>query len=171
MAERTHPLAAIAAASSGATNAHLTLLPPVQRLIVRGDASGLRLAVPDACRATVSGERALLWLGPDEYLLLAPEGTDSPRLSGIVDVSHRDVGIAITGPRAPWVINAFCALDLHHSAFPIGMCTRTVFGKAEVMLWRTAADTFRIEVARSFAPYVWACLDDARQEFVRGGRD
>ena len=51
------------------------------------------------------------------------------------------------------------------------MCTRTVFGKAEVMLWRTAADTFRIEVARSFAPYVWARLDDARQEFVRGGRD
>ncbi len=70
-----------------------------------------------------------------------------------------------------WVINAFCALDLHHSAFPIGMCTRTVFGKAEIMLWRTEADTFRIEVARSFAPYVWACLDEARQEFVRGGRD
>ena len=82
-------------------------------------------------------------------------------------MSHRDVGIGVIGARAQWVINAFCALDLHHSAFPIGMCTRTVFGKAEIMLWRTAADTFRIEVARSFAPYVWACLDEARDEFIR----
>jgi heterotetrameric sarcosine oxidase gamma subunit len=167
MAERVHPLAAIAAASSDATDVQLTLSPPAQRLIVRGDAAGLGLAIPGACRATVSGERALLWLGPDEFLLLVPEGTESPRLSGTVDVSHRNVGIDVAGPRAQWVINAFCALDLHHSAFPIGMCTRTVFGKAEIMLWRTAADTFRIEVARSFAPYVWACLDEARQEFAR----
>lgn len=171
MAERMHPLAAIAAASSDVTDVQLALSPPAQRLIVRGDASGLGLAVPDAGRATVSGERALLWLGPDEFLLIAPEGTESPRLSGTVDISHRDVGIGVTGSRAPWVINAFCALDLHHCAFPIGMCTRTVFGKAEIMLWRTAADTFRIEVARSFAPYVWTCLDEARQEFARGGRD
>ena len=46
------------------------------------------------------------------------------------------------------------------------MCTRTVFGKAEIVLWRTAAETFRIEVARSFAPYVWACLEEARREFL-----
>jgi heterotetrameric sarcosine oxidase gamma subunit len=168
MVERMHPLAAIAAASSGATNVQLTLLSPAQRLIVHGDASDLGLAVPEICRATISGERALLWLGPDEYLLLTPEGTEPPRLPGAVDVSHRDVGIGVTGPRAQWVINAFCALDLHHSAFPLGMCTRTVFGKAEIMLWRTAADTFRIEVARSFAPYVWACLGEACQEFARG---
>jgi heterotetrameric sarcosine oxidase gamma subunit len=171
MADRKHPLAAPAAASLDGRDVQLTLSPPAQRLIVRGDASGLGLAVPDACRATVSGERALLWLGPDEFLLLAPEGTASHRLPGTVDVSHRDIGIGISGPRAQWVINAFCALDLHHLAFPIGMCTRTVFGKAEIMLWRTAAETFRIDVARSFAPYVWACLDEARQEFVRGGSD
>ena len=167
MAERMHPLAGMAAASLDATDVQLTLLPPAQRLIVRGDASGLGLAVPDPGRVAVHGERTLLWLGPDEILLLVPEGTEPPQLSGTVDVSHRDVGISIAGPRAPWAINAFCALDLHHSAFPVGMCTRTVFGKAEIMLWRTAADNFRIEVARSFAPYVWECLDEARQEFTR----
>ena len=72
----------------------------------------------------------------------------------------------MSGPRAAWAINAFCALDLHPAAFPVGMCTRTVFGKAEIVLWRTAAETFRIEVARSFAPYVWACLEEARREFL-----
>jgi sarcosine oxidase gamma subunit len=30
-------------------------------------------------------------------------------------------------------------------------------------------DTFRIEVARSFAPYVWDCLEEARREFLPSG--
>jgi sarcosine oxidase subunit gamma len=38
------------------------------------------------------------------------------------------------------------------------MCARTLFAKAEVMLWRTAAAEFRIEVARSFLPYVEGVL-------------
>jgi heterotetrameric sarcosine oxidase gamma subunit len=166
MAERVHPLAGIAAGSRQATDVQLTLLPSAQRLIVHGEMSDLGLAVPDVCRATVHGERALLWLGPEEYLALAPEGAALPVLPGAVDVSYRDVGIGVTGVCASWVINAFCALDLHQSAFPVGMCTRTMFGKAEIMLWRTAADTFRIDVARSFSPYVWACLVDACQEFI-----
>ena len=58
------------------------------------------------------------------------------------------------------------ALDLHPVAFPVGMCTRTVFGKAEIVLWRTEAEAYHIEVARSFAPYVWACLEEARREFL-----
>ena len=49
-------------------------------------------------------------------------------------------------------------MDLAASAFPVGRCTRTLFGKATVMLWRTGDDAFRLEVARSFAPYVAALL-------------
>ena len=93
--------------------------------------------------------------------------TPAPRLGSVVDVSHRNTALGVIGPRAAWAINAFCALDLHPSAFPAGMCTRTVFGKAEIVLWRTEADAFRIDVARSFAPYVWACLEEARREFLR----
>lgn len=142
----------------------LTALPRVGRYIVHGDAASLGLALPETCRAIVDGDRTVLWLGPDEFLLLAT-GCDIP---GAVDVSHRDAAIEISGPRAAWAINAFCALDLHLLSFPVGMCTRTVFGKAQVLLWRTAADTFRIEVARSFAPYVWGCLEEARREFLDG---
>jgi heterotetrameric sarcosine oxidase gamma subunit len=72
----------------------------------------------------------------------------------------------VSGPRAAWAINAFCPLDLHLAAFPAGKCTRTVFGKSEIVLWRTATDTFHIEVARSYAPYVLACLEEARREFL-----
>jgi sarcosine oxidase subunit gamma len=41
------------------------------------------------------------------------------------------------------------------------MCTRTILAKAEILLWRTGDETFRIEVARSFAPYVVAFLAEA----------
>src|SRR5256885_15175681 len=36
--------------------------------------SALGCGIPArACRATVEGDRAALWLGPDEWLLIAPE--------------------------------------------------------------------------------------------------
>lgn len=47
------------------------------------------------------------------------------------------------------------------SAFPVGMCTRTLLGKAEIVLWRTAPEVFRIEVWRSFAAYLSAFLEEA----------
>ncbi len=166
MAERAHPLAELAAASPQCRMVRLTALPPMARLLIRGEWHGLPQPAP--CRAMPVGDSFLLWLGPDEFLLVAPNEAmptlDIP--TPTIDVSHRDAALSVSGPRAAWVINAFCALDLHPSAFPIGMCTRTVFGKAEILLWRTGAEEFRIDVARSFAPYVWTCLEEARREFL-----
>jgi heterotetrameric sarcosine oxidase gamma subunit len=85
--------------------------------------------------------------------------------ASLVDISDRQVGIDVTGPETAEAINAFSALDLDLEAFPVGMCTRTIFGKAEIILWRTAADRFRIEVWRSFAPYVLGCLEEASHEY------
>lgn len=131
----------------------------------------LRLALPaSACRAVSEGDRAALWLGPDEWLLIAPEGSDDgaalraalgQRPHSLVDVSHRQLAIELRGAQAPTLLAAGCALDLHSSAFPVGMCTRTMLGKAEIVLWRTAPEVFRIEVWRSFAPYVAAFLEEA----------
>jgi heterotetrameric sarcosine oxidase gamma subunit len=167
MAERALPLTALAAATRECFEVSLAALPPCVRLIIRGDPISIGMAEPEPCRATIEGDRALLWLGPDEFLLLAPDGaTPTPGVRAIVDVSHRDTAMSVSGPRAAWAINAFCPLDLHLSEFPVGMCTRTVFGKASILLWRTETNVFRLETARSFAPYVWACLEEARREFV-----
>jgi heterotetrameric sarcosine oxidase gamma subunit len=143
----------------------LLTLPPTRRLIIQGDPATIGLAEPSPHSAIAIGDQWLLWLGPDEFLLLDAADT-VPSTSCIIDVSHRDMGVAVSGLRAAWAINAFCALDLHVTAFPVGMCTRTVFGKVGILLWRTAAEAFRIEVARSFAPYVLACLEEARREFL-----
>jgi sarcosine oxidase subunit gamma len=120
------------------------------------------------CRSESDGSRAALWLGPDETLLLAPEG-ESAALSwtlkeasgsrgSAVDISHRHAGLIIEGAKAAYALNGLCPLNLNEEDFPAGMCTRTVFAKAEIILWRPAAQLFRLEVARSFTSYVAGLL-------------
>jgi sarcosine oxidase subunit gamma len=48
------------------------------------------------------------------------------------------------------------------------MCTRTVLAKADVTLWRTGADTFHMEVWRSFAGYVGGLITEIAREFYPG---
>jgi sarcosine oxidase, subunit gamma len=176
-------LSSARAAPSIAASPPLRLLPPAARHILRGapdvmaaagDALGLSLSMP-ACRAAVHGSRAALWLGPDERLLLAEQSsaTDTAdRLAqvlrgqahSLVDVSHRQVALGLAGPHAVTVLAAGCPLDLDLRAFPDGMCTRTVFAKAEIVLWRRAEDSFQLEVWRSFAAYVSAVIAEAARD-------
>jgi sarcosine oxidase subunit gamma len=112
---------------------------------------------------TVEGVRAALWLGPDEWLLLAEEGASAPALPdalphSLVDVSDRHHAFAVAGPQAATLLNEGCPLDLDPAAFPPGACTRTLFGKAEIVLWRREAEAFEIEVSRSFAAPLHALL-------------
>ena len=160
-------------------------LPPATRYVLRGGAdaraaagSALGLAIPaTACRATVGADRAALWLGPDEWLLIAPE--PPPRrlaaalaeaLTGLphslVDVSHRQSALALSGPQATTLLAAGCPLDLDPAPFPVGMCTRTILAKAEVLLWRTGPQVFRVEVWRSFVAYVSQFLGEAARGII-----
>ena len=79
----------------------------------------------------------------------------------LVDVSHRQVGLDVRGAIAARALSAGCPLDLRISAFPIGMATRTMFDKAEIVLWRREDSAFQVEVWRSFAPYLVAALTEA----------
>jgi heterotetrameric sarcosine oxidase gamma subunit len=115
---------------------------------------------PPLRAAKLGPDGTALWLGPDEYFVL---GDEAPAADSVIDFTGRTVGLCVDGPRAAWCVNAFCPLDL--DTIPVDGCTRTVFGKAEIILWRRGGESFHIEVARSFAPYVWACLEEARREF------
>ncbi len=167
----------------------LKALAPARRWVLHGDARARALATPiwgvafaeAACRATAEGTRATLWLGPDEYLLLdAAPGSDTDSDTAVagaheraladaphalVDISHRQFALEISGPHAAAILNGACPLDLDLSEFPIGMCTRTVFAKADIVLWRTRADAFHIEVWRSFSGYVTGVLAEIAREF------
>src|ERR1700752_581844 len=67
----------------------LRTLPPAAPLILQGGddaraAAGQAFAVPlsdEPCRARTNGERAALWLGPDEHLLIGA-ASESASLAG-----------------------------------------------------------------------------------------
>jgi sarcosine oxidase subunit gamma len=166
----------------------LKTLPPAARWVLHGDAQARARAAPvwgagfseTACRAVRRAERATLWLGPDEYLLLdlAAQDTTAAAITAtaiedalratphaLVDVSHRQFALEVCGPHAEVILRGACPLDLHISQFPIGMCTRTVLAKADITLWRTREDAFHLEVWRSFAGYAGGLLHEIAREF------
>ncbi|HEY5019953.1 MAG TPA: sarcosine oxidase subunit gamma family protein [Steroidobacteraceae bacterium] len=164
--------------------ATVTLLSGLGRLSLRGRPEALtaagvafNLKLPDqVCRAAEGDARAALWLGPDEQLLLVQQEVWPEVLAGLVsglagtphslvDISQRQVALHIGGARAADLLNAGCPLDLHLQAFPVGMCTRTVLAKAPIVLWRTAAEEFHLEVWRSLALYVRRLLGEVAREF------
>ena len=124
-------------------------------------------------RASSVEGRLCARLGPDEWLLCAPEGTApgfdalQGRHHSLVDVSHRYAGFVVEGDAAHLVLAAGCPLDLDSTVFTAGSATRTLLGKAEIVLWRLdAAPAFRVECARSFSPYLQAFLQEAAGEFA-----
>jgi sarcosine oxidase subunit gamma len=165
----------------------LTEALPAARFILRGG-EGARLACGIAFGAEppqqlgLAGEgagRAAIWLGPDEWLMIA-DGADPAPLSetlesvldgtahSLVDVSHRQIGLIASGSAVPRVLNAGCPLDLDLSTFPVGFATRTLFDKAEIVLWRRAEATFHVEIWRSFAPWLAASLAEAARGAASG---
>lgn len=146
-------------------------LPQLQRTSLRIGAGGIAEAsaafgvdLPlQPCRAAVVGDKAALWLGPDEWLLLSPVGSklEIAAPHSAVDVSHRQLALEVSGTRVEDLLNVGVMLDLRLSAFPVNSCVRTLLGKSDVVLWRRETNVFHVEVWRSFAPYVRAYLEQA----------
>lgn len=126
---------------------------------------------------TDSGERLALLLGPDEWQLYAPLGERDaieakfvalyPKCThSLVDIGHREIGIAVEGSATVLALRSACPLDL--DAMADGTATRTIFDKAQIVLIRHGRDRFRIEVWHSFASHVWAILGAAAREIELG---
>ena len=146
-----------------------------------GTAAGFRLDMP-INRRVGTAEQSATRLGPNEWLLIGPDG-DADLIAGqveaaldgrfhaLVDIGHRNVGIQVSGPRAADVLNSGCPLDLVKAAFPTGMATRTLLGKAEIVLMRLDdAPTYQVECWRSFSAYVHDYLSEAAREFAPSAR-
>lgn len=169
-----------------ATLGPVQTLPAASRISVRvkpndalpaASVAGLTLDLPiNGCVAR--GGRCVLRLGPDEWMILGPE-TDrdamtaeteaalSDRVHAMVDVSHRNVAFRVSGPHAAEILNAGCPLDLYPAAFPPGSATRTLLGKAEIVLIRSADEpVFRVECWRSFGSYVHGFLLEAERNVI-----
>ena len=162
-------------------------LPFLAQLDVRLDASDVvaREAVESVIGAlplepnTVHGEAeaAVLWLGPDEWLIVGPpdgEITLESQLhdalvgasgdAAVVDVSANRTTLELRLPQARELLEFGCPIDLHPRAFGPGRCAQTLLARANVLIWHVAdepEDTWLLFVRPSFAAYVAAWFADA----------
>ena len=157
----------------------VTELPPTTRISLRtADPAATGLALPARIGTRgAEGARTALCLGPDEWLIEAPESEGPAVLAALADlaarqplsaveVSDREITLALEGPAVLDLLATGCPLDL--ARMPVGGGTRTVFDTAQVVLTREADDRFHLTVWRSFAPHVRALLDLAVRELAAG---
>ena len=170
---------ALAGKDVSAAGVKVTVLKPANRVSLRvpqeamaslSRALGVTLPGKPKTSAVKAG-RTVLWLGPDEWLVIDEQGGDiladcgkAKGLHSAVDVSHRNVAFSVAGPAAEAALEAGCPQDLSLAAFAVGACARTVFGKAEILLCRVSAEEFRVECWRSFSDYVFGLLAEGARD-------
>jgi len=124
-----------------------------------------------------AGDHAVLWLGPDEWLVVTEADHVSPQqalesaLSGVfatvVDLSDNYACIRISGDPARTVLEKGWSPDLHPRVFGPGQCGQSMLAHAAVVLHQTGDEppTYELYVRPSFAQYAWDWLTDASLEF------
>jgi heterotetrameric sarcosine oxidase gamma subunit len=123
----------------------------------------------------VSDAHTVLWLGPDEWLLVSPEEgdrlvrrlqvavVDGPGCA--VDVSANRTVLELSGPSARNVLEKGCPADLHPRSFGPGQAVTTTVGPVALVLWQVGRTSYRLIPRSSFADYLARWLLDAIQEY------
>jgi sarcosine oxidase, subunit gamma len=173
-------------ASSAVDRFAIREVPFLAQIGLRGDANdaefrartkeALGFTLAPANNWSKSSARHALWLGPDEWLIVAegeaPELLEQAlrdRLRGlhhsVVDLSANYTTIEITGMDARLVLAKGMPLDLHAAAFKTPAAAQSLLAKAQVILQcLDDGPTFRIYVRPSFAGYLAEWLLDAAAE-------
>lgn len=156
---------------------------PVLRLSLRvkpahrdAVARALSLTLPTRVgQRAAAGEVEALCLGPDEWVIVAPEGSalqdaaravygDAPH--SLVDISDREITLRLSGPAVLDLLASCCPRNV--AAMAVGSAARTLFDSATVVLWRDGASDFRMDVWRSFTPHVLSLMNQVRRELSSG---
>ena len=128
-----------------------------------GEALGVDLPLHPNTVAS-SSNRSVLWLGPDEWLvvaradqlaMMARRGEKVGGLLSAVDVSANRTVIRLEGTAARELLAFGCAVDLHPRAFSPGRCIQTMLAKAQVIIEAMPpGGAFQVYVRSSFATYL-----------------
>jgi sarcosine oxidase subunit gamma len=137
--------------------------------------SALQQGLPVKPNTWTKGPPSIYWLGPDEWLIVAPAAADLfARLDTIAETSFSTatwqsgafVQMRLAGDAARDVLAKGCTLDLHLQSFLAGHCAQTLLMKAGVLLaFDDRRPAFSLIVRRSFAEYLALWLAHAGKEF------
>lgn len=136
----------------------------------------LGLELPVALTVVANAEMSLQWVGPDEWLLIVPGGQEvavEQKLRAALESQHIQVVnvsggqslLELRGPNVRDVLMKSTSYDVHPNNFPVGKAVGTVFAKSQLVIRRTAEDTWELVIRRSFADYWWLWLQDASAEY------
>ncbi|MEM7172499.1 MAG: sarcosine oxidase subunit gamma family protein [Pseudomonadota bacterium] len=150
------------------------------KAVIKGAKAALGCDLPlDACTvASAKAGHKVLWLGPDEWLVVAEDAAAasfadllSEKLAdqhvSIVNLDQNRLVIELSGPRAREVLEKACLQDLHPSAFTPGRIVGTIMFKTQVFLEQIDDQpTYWLYVRPSFSRHLAEMLLDAMAEFV-----
>jgi sarcosine oxidase subunit gamma len=151
--------------------ATLAELPLHAAIELRGDRDGIaaaiaaaRLGLPRAPNTMWrDGDRRVLWIGPDNWLIMAPPGQEAAlftaldaaigRAGSVVILSDSLRSFSLAGAEAADVLAQGCAVDLDQRCFGPDSCTCTALAKVAIVLVRTE-NGFETVVDRSYQGYL-----------------
>ncbi len=122
------------------------------------------LAIPDRNKITEADGKGIVWMSPDEVLLLLPHADAAAAVAQFaaamgaehhlaVNVSDARALIAVEGPFAAEVLAKLTPADVHPAQFGPGDFRRTRLGQVAAAIWCVAPGSYRVICFRSVADY------------------
>ena len=134
-------------------------------------------AFPTAAnRFSSAGERHVVWLGPDEFLIICEADKDAELAStlestlntqhcAVTNITDALAAFHLKGAAVRQVLAKGCAIDLHPSSFASGDAAQTLLSHAAVTMLAVADNELIVICRTSFAPYLHDWLLDAALEY------
>ena len=154
------------------------------KLNMRGDRSSGKMIKsitgcafpPTANKFTTAGERHVVWLSPDEFMVICEAGKDEElasaihasfgnRHAAVTNITDALTAFHLKGVAVRQVLAKGCALDLHQNSFASGDAAQTLLSQAAVTIMALANDGFIVICRTSFASYLHDWIVDAALEY------
>lgn len=161
--------------------ATITRAAPRGMITLRGDLAEAKLnalvkaltgqGVPESGKIAGDGMKGVIWMSPDELLLMVPYSDVAAALAQIetaltgshhlaVDVSDARAVFTVEGAQAHEVLARLSPVDLHVNSFTVGDFRRTRLAQVAAAFWRHEAG-FDIICFRSVGDYAEGLLRNA----------
>lgn len=135
-------------------------------------------AVPKPGKIAGDGARGVLWMSPDELLVMVPYAEVAQTLAAMdktltgqhylaADVSDARAVFTVAGDHAREVLARLCPVDLHADSFAIGDARRTRFAQVAAAFWAHEAG-FDVVCFRSVGDYMDGLLRNAAKASPTG---
>ncbi|MGB0959502.1 MAG: sarcosine oxidase subunit gamma [Halocynthiibacter sp.] len=134
----------------------------------------LDMAVPKQRVVATTGDKTLLWMSPDELLLVLPYEAVDAMIASLavafadlhalaVDVSDARSVFKVSGEKSREAVAKLAPVDLSE-VFQMGEIRRTRLAQVPAAFWLSDADEFTVVAFRSVANYVMGILSAAAQD-------